>query len=299
MLGIDLTGKRAFIAGIGDDRGFAWAIAKALAEAGAELIIGVWPPVLQIFETSLQRGKFDESRRLNDGRMMEFKGILPLDVTFDTMDAVPSDVRENKRYKEHHEYSVAGIAEQVKREFGPIDLLVHSVANAPEVKKPLLETSRNGYLAAMGASAYSLISLLTYFGPMMNEGGACISLTFVASQRTIPGYGGGMSSAKAALESDTRTLAWEAGEKWGVRVNTISAGAWESRASKAIGFIDAICRYQAINAPLKRSFSAEDVAHAAAFLLSPLAAGMTGTTIYVDNGMHTMGLAVDSCSLKS
>lgn len=77
---------------------------------------------------------------------------------------------------------------------------------------------------ASSASAYSFVSLVQKFGPIMNEGGACLSLTYIASERVIPGYGGGMSSAKAQLESDTRVLAWEAGRAHGIRVNTISAG---------------------------------------------------------------------------
>ena len=101
-----------------------------------------------------------------------------------------------------------------------------------------------------------------------------------------------MSSAKAALESDTRTLAWEAGRKWGVRVNTISAGPLRSRAAKAIGFIDQMIEYQLDNAPLQREMESSDVGSAAAFLSSPQASAITGTTLYVDNGLHAMGVAV-------
>ena len=120
-------------------------------------------------------------------------------------------------------------------DYGKIDILVHSLANGPEVTKPLLETSRAGYLAASSASAYSYVSLLQHFAPIMNEGGSALSLTYIASEKVIPGYGGGMSSAKAQLESDTRTLAFEAGRKHGIRVNTISAGPLKSRAASAIG----------------------------------------------------------------
>src|SRR2546426_12592482 len=103
--------------------------------------------------------------------------------------------------------------------------MVHSLANGPEVKKPLLETSRNGYLTAISVSAYSLVSMLQRLAPLMRAGGSAVSLTYLASERAVPGYGGGTSSAKAALESDTRTLAFEAGRKFRIRVNTISAGA--------------------------------------------------------------------------
>jgi enoyl-[acyl-carrier protein] reductase I len=99
---------------------------------------------------------------------------------------------------------------------------VHSLANGPEVTKPLLETSRKGYLAALSASSYSFVSMMQRFGPIMNEGGAAISLTYVAADQVIPGYGGGMSSAKAALESDTKVLAYEAGRKHKVGFECIS-----------------------------------------------------------------------------
>lgn len=298
MLKIDLKGKKAFIAGVGDDQGFGWAIAKALAEAGAEIIIGTWTPILKIFTTSLKAGKFDASRRLSDGSLMEFSKIYALDASFDTPDQIPEEIRENKRYKDVGGYTISEVAEALEKDFGKIDILVHSLANAPEVKSPLLETSRQGYLAALSSSTYSLISLLAHIGPHMNPGGAVLSLTYLASEKIIPGYGGGMSSAKAALESDNRTLAWEAGRKWGIRVNAISAGAWASRAGKAIGFIERMINYAKANAPLTKNLEAAEVANVAAFLLSPLASAITGTIIYVDNGINAMGVSIDSPCLN-
>lgn len=297
MLQINLKGKKAFIAGVGDDQGFGWAIAKALAEAGAEIIIGTWTPILKIFTTSLKAGKFDTSRRLSDGSLMEFAKIYALDASFDTPDQIPDDIRENKRYKDVGGYTISEVADAIEKDFGKIDILVHSLANAPEIRNPLLETSRQGYLAALSSSAYSFISLMSHFGPHMNAGGSVLSLTFIASEKIIPGYGGGMSSAKAALESDTRTLAWEAGRKWGIRVNAISAGAWASRAAKAIGFIERMINYSKVNAPLAKTLEAAEIGNVAAFLLSPLASAMTGNVIYVDNGLNAMGVSVDSPSL--
>jgi enoyl-[acyl-carrier protein] reductase I len=116
----------------------------------------------------------------------------------------------------------------------------------------------------------------------------------MASEKAIPGYGGGMSSAKAALESDTRVLAWEAGRKWNLRVNTISAGGLRSRAAKAIGFIDKMIDYAKANAPLEKDLTATEIGNAAAFLLSPMASAITATTLYVDNGIHSMGIAMNS-----
>jgi enoyl-[acyl-carrier protein] reductase I len=298
MLNIDLRGKRAFIAGIGDDNGFGWAIAKSLAEAGAEILIGTWAPIVKIFKMSWAAGKFDESRKLSNGKMMEYAKLYPMDAVFDKMEDVPQEIRENKRYAEYSNYTISDVVKQVEADFGHIDILVHSLANAPEVTKNLLDTSRQGYLAAMSSSAYSFISLLAHFGPIMNAGGSVLSLSFIASERVVPGYGGGMSSAKAALESDTRTLAWEAGRKWNLRVNTISAGGHRSRAAKAIGMIDDMIAYSKANAPLTKDLCADEVGNAAAFLLSPLASAITGTVLYVDNGMHAMGLAVDSGALQ-
>jgi enoyl-[acyl-carrier protein] reductase I len=299
MLQINLKGKRAFIAGIGDDQGYGWAIAKALAEAGAEILIGTWTPVVKIFTQSWNLGKFDESRLLSDGTLMEYKKVYSLDASFDRPEDVPQEIKENKRYEGSSGYTIEEVAAQVEKDFGHIDILVHSLANGPEVKKPLLETSRQGYLAALSASSYSFVSLLKHFGPLLKDGGSVISLTYMASEKAVPGYGGGMSSAKAALESDTRTLAWEAGRKWGSRVNTISAGPLRSRAARAIGFIDSMVAYSRANAPIVKDLEAEEIGNVAAFLASPLATAITGTTVYVDNGMHSMGIAMDSQALTA
>merc|ERR1719272_1541423 len=171
----------------------------------------------------------DEDRKLSDGSMMEIEKIYPLDAVYDKPEDVPADVLENKRYKGLEGFTISEVADKIKADYGKIDIMVHSLANGPEVTKPLLETSRAGYLAANSASAYSAVSLLQKFGPIMNEGGSVISLTYIASEKIIPGYGGGMSSAKAQLESDTRLLAYEAGRKHKIRINTISAGPLKSR----------------------------------------------------------------------
>jgi enoyl-[acyl-carrier protein] reductase I len=294
MLKIDLAGKRALVAGVADDGGYGFAIAKALAEAGASVVVGTWPPALNIFLNLLERGKMDESRKLSSGAMLQFEKIYPLDAAFTTLAEAPADIRENKRYKDTGDFSIDGLAARLVADFGerPLDILVHSLANGPEVKKPLLETSRAGYLAAMSASAYSLVAMVHRFSPLMRPDGSFVSLTYMASEKVIPGYGGGMSSAKAALESDTRVLAYEAGRAHGVRVNTISAGPLASRAASAIGIIEKMVDYVSKNAPMTEVLTATDVAHAAAFLCSPLASGITGTTLYVDKGYHAMGMAV-------
>jgi enoyl-[acyl-carrier protein] reductase I len=294
MLSIDLSGKRALVAGVSDDAGFGFAIAKALAEAGASVCLGSWPPALGIFTKLLERGKIEESLRLGDGRKLEFERIYPLDAAFDSMADVPADVLENKRYREQGDFTIQGLTERLRQDFGDrgLDFVVHSLANAPEVRSPLVDTSRQGYLAAVSVSAYSNIALVRSLAPLMREGGAFLSLSYLAGQRVIPGYGGGMSSAKAALEADTRTLAFEAGRRWGVRVNAISAGPWASRAATAIGFIQTMIAYTSAHSPLARPIDAKDVGNTAAFLLSPLAGAITGSVVYVDNGYHVMGMAV-------
>jgi enoyl-[acyl-carrier protein] reductase I len=294
MLGIDLKGKRAFVAGVGDDHGYGWAIAKALHQAGATVCAGTWPPVLSIFSKSLERGKFDGSASYPGGKLT-FEKVYPLDAVFDAPEDVPAETRTDKRYAEVSGYTLQECAAQVAADFGekPLDILVHSLANGPEVKKPLLETSRKGYLAALSASAYSLVSMIQRFGPLLRPGAAAVSLSYLAAERVIPGYGGGMSSAKAALESDTRTLAFEAGRKWGVRINSISAGPLASRAAKAIGTIEAMIEYYRRNSARGECTTAEDVAHAAAFLCSPLGNGITGTVLHVDHGYHAMGMTTE------
>jgi len=289
MLNIDLNGKRALVAGVADDGGFGFAIAKALAEAGASVCVGTWPPALNIFLNMLERGKMDASRTLSSGSLLTFEKIYPLDAMYDRIEDIPEDVRTSKRYKDVGDCSINGVGERLVADFGerPLDIVVHSLANGPEVKKPLLEVSRGGYLGALSASAYSLVSMVQRWGPLLRDDGSFVSLTYMASERVIPGYGGGMSSAKAALESDTRTLAFEA-----CRVNTISAGPLASRAASAIGIIEKMVEYVSENAPLTDKLTAEEVGRVAAFLSSPLASAITGNTVYVDKGYHAMGMAV-------
>jgi enoyl-[acyl-carrier protein] reductase I len=295
MLNIDLTGKRAFVAGVADDGGFGFAIAKALAEAGASVCVGTWPPALGIFQTLLRRGKLNESLAMPDGTKLSFERIYPFDAEFDTFEDMPEEVRENKRYKEHGDVSIQATIDRMKADFGGdqvLDIVVHSLANGPEVKNTLLETSRKGYLSAIGVSAYSLVSMVQRFSPIMRSGGSFLSLSYLAAERVIPGYGGGMSSAKAALESDTRVLAFEAGRRFGHRVNCISAGPFASRAASAIGVIDQMIEYTKQNAALPEAITARDVGLTAAFLCSPLASGITATTVYVDKGYAAMGKAL-------
>ncbi|HZA91275.1 MAG TPA: NADH-specific enoyl-ACP reductase, partial [Gemmatimonadales bacterium] len=141
MLPIDLSGKRALVAGVSDDGGFGFAIAKSLAAAGATICLGSWPPALGIFTKLLERGKMEESMRLEDGRKLEFERIYPLDAAFDSLDDAPAEIRDNKRYKDVGDFSIQGMASRVRADFGEssLDVVVHSLANAPEVKSPLVD----------------------------------------------------------------------------------------------------------------------------------------------------------------
>src|SRR5207249_5579391 len=124
MLSIDLKGKRALVAGVADDGGYGFAIAKALAEAGATVCTGTWPPALNIFLNLLERGKMDEARRMSDGSLLTFEKIYPLDAAYDTASDAPDDVRTNNRYRDVGDFSITGVAQRLTQDFGsrPLDI---------------------------------------------------------------------------------------------------------------------------------------------------------------------------------
>jgi enoyl-[acyl-carrier protein] reductase I len=290
MLKIDLSGKRALVAGIGDDQGLGFAIAKALFEAGASVCAGTWPPAYGIFTKLLSGGRIADSLALADGRKVEFERIYALDAVYDRLEDVPTEVRENRRYKSHPDFTIQGVADQMSADFGTpaVDIVVHSIANGPEVDRSLFETSRQGYLSAVSASAYSFVSMVQRFAPILRPSGSFLCLSYMASQRVVGSYGGGMNAAKAALESDTRVLAYEVGRRYGARVNCISAGPWASRAASAIGPIETMIEHARNNSSLREAIDAREVGLTAAFLASPLASGITGSTVYVDKGFHSI-----------
>ena len=174
----------------------------------------------------------------------------------------------------------------------PLSAMIPFAGTSLRARQALRDTRPVGYPTALRVGAYSLLGVVSVAGSLMRPGGSVLSLAYMAGWRGIPGYGGGMSSAKAALESDTRVLAFEAGRKYGLRVNTISAGPLASRAASAIGIIEKMVEYCADNSPLTEPLQAQEVGNAAAFLSSSLATGITGTVIYVDKGYHSMGMAL-------
>lgn len=270
-----LEGKHYFIAGVADDQGFGWAIAKHLLQRGAQVSIGVWPPALSLFKKQLDAGKFSEP--------LSFAHILPFDGLYDQYDAIPNDVRDNRRYAPYGDCSINAAANFFTTH--PIDGFIHAIANAPEIQASLLTTTRQGFLRAIDASTYSFIAMVQKLGPLCPNGHA-LTLTFQASQRVYPGYGGGMGAAKAALEQSVRELSYDAGRAWGLHVNALSPGPWESRAARAIGPIQTMIENCKRQAPLHRAISADDVGCAAAALMG--CRNITGTIIPVDAGVHAM-----------
>jgi enoyl-[acyl-carrier protein] reductase I len=293
MIPLDLSGQLALVTGVGDNVGFAWHIAKALQAAGAKLVFAVHPRLVSIVESILERDADAESRILPFGAgSLHVEKILACDVQFDTLDDVDEKTRNDRRYQKHGDYSIRGMIEQVGRQFGTIDILIHSIAFTPEIKNKLIDTSRSAYWTALSVSAYSLTALLRAARPYMESrprGASALGLTYIGGQRVVEHYGGGMSTAKAALEIDARQLAANLGPS-NIRVNCISAGPYGSRAAKAIGDIDRMIDFAAFCSPLKRPITAEEVANAAVFLCSPLASGITGEVLFVDCGYHIMGV---------
>jgi enoyl-[acyl-carrier protein] reductase I len=299
MIPIDLSGKVALVTGIGDNESFAWFIAKTLQAAGARLILAVHPRMIRIVEGFLSGDSPDdlESRKLPyGGGSLHADKLLPCDVSFDALSDVPEATRNDRRYKrveeQHGDYSIEGLMKTVKESHGGIDILIHSIAFAPEIKSKLVDTTRAGYWMALSISAYSLVGLVRAGLPLMEnrpDGASVIGLSYLGGVRVVPHYGGGMSTAKAALEIDAKQLAHNVGGK-GVRVNLISAGPYASRAAKGIGDIGQMIDYAAQRSPLPRGITPLEVANAAAFLCSPLASGISGHVLYVDCGYNVMGV---------
>ena len=292
MTAIDLSGKIALVSGVGDNESFAWFIAKSLQAAGARVVLVCHPRVTGIVETILTRDADRESRLLPDGSEFKPVKVLPCDASYDTMDDVPAEVKSDRRYAKYPEYSIQGTVDAVGKEFGGIDILIHSIAFGREVTKPLIDTSRKGYIEAMGISSYSLVSMVRAAAPHMADrpgGGSVVGLTYVAGERVVPHYGGGMGTCKAALQMDAKQLAWFVGDK-NVRVNLISAGPYASRAARAINKdFDKLIDHAAAHSPLRRPIGPQEVADAALYLCSPLASAVTGQILYVDCGYNVMG----------
>jgi enoyl-[acyl-carrier protein] reductase I len=293
MIPIDLTGKIALVTGVGDNQSFAWFISKTLQAAGARVVLACHPRVMGIVEGLLRSTQSDdvEARKMPDGSEFQPVKIFPCEASYDTMDDVPPEVKTDRRYAKFPEYSIQGTVNAIASEFGGIDILIHSIAFSREVTKPLIDTTRKAYHEAMGISSYSLISFVRAAAPHMANrqgGGSVVGLTYIAGERVVPHYGGGMATCKSALQIDAKQLAWFVGDR-NIRVNLISAGPYGSRAARAINKdFDKLIEHAASHSPLRRPIGPEEVASSVLYLCSPLASAVTGQILYVDCGYNIM-----------
>jgi enoyl-[acyl-carrier protein] reductase I len=294
MIPIDLSGKVALVTGVGDNESFAWFIAKHLQAAGAKLVFTCHPRVCGIVESFLTREMDAESRQLPYGRgELKVEKVYPCDARFDSMADVDEATRNDKRFNKYPIYAIKEVVDAVGKEFGGIDILIHSMAFSREIKNRQVDTSRSAYFEALGISAYSLTSYLKAAEPYMENrpgGASAVGLTYLGGSRVVPYYGGGMSTAKAALQIDAAQLAHNLGPK-NIRVNLVSAGPYASRAARGIrpDFNESI-EYAAKRSPLPRGIEPQEVADATVFLCSHMASAISGHILYVDCGYNVMGV---------
>ncbi|MFT5398539.1 MAG: enoyl-[acyl-carrier protein] reductase I [Planctomycetota bacterium] len=256
-----LNGKKALIVGIASNRSIAYGIAKAMHREGAELA-------------------FSYANEKLKPRVEKFAAefgsniVLPCDVSLDD--------------------EITGLFEQLGKQWGSLDALVHSVAFAPREALDgdyLKNLDREGFRIAHDISSYSLAALAKAGRPMMQgTNGSIITMTYLGSERALPNYNI-MGVAKASLEANVRYLAAALGPE-GIRVNSISAGPIKTLASAGIGSFKRILDEVATNAPLRRNVTIDDVGNTGAFLCSDLAAGITGENIYVDSGYNIVSMGV-------
>jgi len=251
-----LEGRTAVVFGVANKRSIAWAIAQCLQQAGARLAITY------------------QNERLA-AEAAELVQSLP------KAEGFQCDVS--------HDAEVERLFAQLKEHYGKIDVLVHSIAFAPadELKRPFVDTSREGFRIAHDVSVYSLIALARAAAPLMSDGGSIITMTYYGAEKVVPNYNV-MGVAKAALEATVRYLAYDLG-KYKVRVNAISAGPIKTLAARGIAGFGDMLKGHVERAPLQRNIEAEEVGKTALYLASDLSSGVTGETIYVDAGYNIMG----------
>ncbi len=260
MLEIDLKGKRALVMGVTNQRSLGWSIAAKLREAGAELAFSY------------------QGERL--------RGII---------EGLTEDSPDTRLYQVDvtHPEEVRAMFADLESAWGQLDYLVHSIAFAPQeaMTGRYIETSRDDWVKALEVSAYSLVTVAREAEPMFRDGGAMVTLTYYAAEKVVPKYNV-MGVAKSALESSVRYLAYDLG-KQGVRVNAVSAGPVKTVAARSIPGFTMMYKQVAAATPLGRKIDHEEVGNLGLFLLSPLASGITGETVYVDAGFHIMGMQLD------
>ena len=253
-----LKGKKGIVFGVANKRSIAWAVAKALSNHGAQLAF------------TYQGDRLKES-------VAELAATLPSKSPLYPCDVTKSD--EVKR-----------VFDELGREFGSIQFLVHAIAFAKkeELDGRTIDTSREGFQLALDVSSYSLIALAKAAEPLLEkEGGSIVALTYLGSEKVVPNYNV-MGIAKAALESAVRYLAYDLGKK-NIRVNGVSAGPISTLAARGISGFTTMLENHRQRAMLGRNVEVEEVANTAFFLLSPLASGITGEVIFCDAGYRIMG----------
>lgn len=257
---LNLSGKNALVTGIANNRSIAWGIAQQLHAAGANIGVTYLPD---------DKGKFEK-------KVAEL--VEPLQPSL----FVPCDVQNDAQVDEAFA--------TVQEKWGRLDILIHCLAfaNRDDLGGDFSNVSREGFDLAMNVSAYSLVQLCRAAKPLMTEGGAVVTLTYLGGVRVIPNYNV-MGIAKAALEMNVRYLAAELGPN-NVRVNGISAGPIRTLASSAVGGILDMIHHVEEVAPLRRTVTQTEVGNAAAFLCSDLSSGITGQILYVDSGYEIMGM---------
>jgi len=258
MVTIDLSGRHALVMGVANHRSLSWAIAQQLHRAGAALCL--------TYAGERLRADVEELAERLPGTL-----VLDCDVTQDR--------------------TIAGVARRLTREWGAVEILVHGIAFArkEDLEGKFVATSREGFQLALEVSAYSLLNVTNHLLPLLERHGASIlTLSYLAAERAVPHYNV-MGSAKAVLEQSVRQLAWELGAK-DIRVNAISAGPVSTLAARGISGFTGMLRHHGERAPLRRNITREEIGSAGLFLLSDMASGITGGTLYVDAGYHVMGV---------
>jgi enoyl-[acyl-carrier protein] reductase I len=253
-------GKRALVLGVANKRSIAWAIAQALADGGAQLAFTY------------------------QGERIE-KSVRDLAATVDTKLVTACDVRADD--------DLARVFGEVGDAFGgQLDVLVHSVAfaAAEDLEGRFTDTPRDRFWLAVDVSAYSLVACARAAEPLMERAGSgsIVTMTYLGGERAVPHYNV-MGVAKATLDASVKYLAWDLGQK-NIRVNAVSAGPVRTLAARSIAGFPTMEAIVEERAPLRRHVDADDVAAAAAYLLSDAAKNVTGTTLYVDSGYHAMGM---------
>ena len=252
-----LQGKRALVTGVANRWSIATGIARKLHEHGASVAL-----------TYQGERVKDEVEKL----AAELAGgpVIECDVSSDG--------------------SLAGLREALTRDFGALDVLVHSIAfaNKEDLAGKVFDTSRSGFSLALDVSAFSLIALVGALRESFNHGASIVALTYLGATQIVPNYNL-MGIAKAALESSMRYLSYDLGER-GIRVNAISAGPIKTASSRQVGGFSRILDVVPKVAPLRRNVTAEDIGNVAVFLASDLASAVTADVHFVDAGYHAMGM---------